>query len=135
MSGWKHTVDMAEGGADTVRQIAKFLNNKEADLEFHFQKLQGYAHTLFKRFAPFKPGDRVVLKKTPVIGEDQSHGWLGSKHFLVAGAKGTVKFVDCYNGVFEADVVFDDETWIDHEGKQHPMQEKKMYTITEEYLA
>jgi len=62
---------------------------------------------------PFKVGARVRLRETPVISVEKCHGWLGAKHFLVAGALGTVHEVKFYDGLFVIGVVFDDETWMD----------------------
>lgn len=64
---------------------------------------------------PVQVGDRVKLLETPEINETVSWGWLGAKHFLVKGAKGTVvdiDYSDYQNPHFYASIVFDDETWI-----------------------
>ena len=71
-------------------------------------------------FARFKEGDRVVLSKTPVITEEQSPGWRGSKHFLKKGAKGWVTNRDWRADLksFVYGIQFDDESWI------HPYTKK-----------
>jgi NTP pyrophosphatase (non-canonical NTP hydrolase) len=76
----------------------------------------------------FKQGDRVVLKKAPKIEKDS--GWYGSRHFLIAGATGTVGAVDFKN----AYVRFDDESWIDQQGKVQPCSSTHLYHFQEVQL-
>ena len=84
--------------------------------------------------APFKKGDRVVLIETPVINEEVAWGWMGSKHFLIKGAKGTVSELDFYEGAFRAGVHFDNESWIDSDGNIHPREEPHQYWFSEKWL-
>lgn len=86
-----------------LQQEATSVLNRFPD-SFFFEKIKGYAEALFERFAPFREGDRVMLVKVPEINEKNSWGWMGAKHFLVYGAKGTVKCVDLYKGKFEASI-------------------------------
>lgn len=95
---------------DSLTNLVKSISAQ--DLKYRFDKYEGYAKALFERFAPFKPGDRVVLVETPVINEKESWGWLGHKHYLVAGAVATVKAVDYKDDQFIAEVVFDNESWL-----------------------
>ena len=102
---------------------------------FFFEKMKGYAEALFERFAPFREGDRVMLVKVPEINEKDSWGWMCAKHFLVYGAKGTVKTVDLYKGKFQAGVVWDDDSWIDEHTKEiHPVKDKSLFNHSEDYL-
>lgn len=70
---------------------------------------------MFSRFCPFKVGDRVRLTKTPAI--ERGSGWYGSRHFLVEGAIATVKGCDWKKGKFVFDLEFDNESWVDSEGR------------------
>ena len=92
----------------------------------------------FKTFinteARFKVGDRVELAYTPVITETESWGWLGSKHFLIEGAKATVNDVD-YRGGFGYSVQFDGESWMDRDGVVHPITDRvHTYYFSEEKI-
>jgi hypothetical protein len=98
---------------------------------YYFEKLEGYIEALFTKYAPFQEGDRVVLTGTP----DTNNNWHPSRHFLIPGAVGTAIAVDYYRGSFHADVVFDDESWIDDKGIVHPAENKHTYTIREALLA
>ncbi len=66
--------------------------------------------SLLASMLPYKKGDRVRLVKAPKC----DGGWAHSKHFLVAGAVGTVKIVeiDYLMRGWSVFVEFDDETWI-----------------------
>ena len=106
---------------DCIERVQEtFIKMKEVEellqggpSSFYFEKMDAYVEVLFERFAPFKKGDRIKLSKTPEITLDKSWGWMGSKHFLVKGAKGTVQAVDldARNKKFYAEVVFDNESW------------------------
>lgn len=103
--------------------------------DYTINKLIGNYAGLCKRFCPFKVGNRVRLTETPVITKETAHGWLGSKHFLVAGALGTVKGLDCYEGWWTVGVVWDDETWIHHvTGEKMPMDRPCIYNHSERVL-
>lgn len=83
----------------------------------------------FKKFietkSQFKMNERVELAETPFIDEHHSWGWIGSKHFLVEGAKATVEEVSYYNGHFGYDIVVDTESWKDSKDVLHPRSDKK----------
>lgn len=92
--------------------LAQLENAIRADQsDWYWKKLREYATALFER-APFRPGDRVRLIKTPVITEEKTPGWVCAKHFLVAGAIGTVRYVDFREGLFNAMVIWDDESYV-----------------------
>jgi len=82
-------------------------HGQEKAIKAALRKFKKYIETQ----ARFKVGDHVELAETPVITERTAHGWLGSKHFLLEGAKATVSDVDCRSGEFGYDIVFDDESW------------------------
>lgn len=91
---------------------------------------------LLTRYAPFKVGDRVELAVTPKIDADTAYGWLGSKHFLVKGAVGTVRASDVRSdGRLSFEVEFDDESWIARDGTRRPVNAKDVYCFGERSLA
>ena len=130
--------ERAEGKEGTFEVVGKTLDAVDALTEavrnsehaFHWKKLREYAEGLFTR-APFQVGDRVRLTKTPEITEKKAWGWLGGKHFLVKGAMATVKHVDFWDGHFNAMLIFDDESWIDYQGVEHPRDRPSLYTFWE----
>lgn len=91
---------------------------------------------LLTRYAPFKVGDRVELALTPTINDETAHGWIGSKHFLIKGAAGTVCSSDVLaDGRLVFHVQFDDETWIDSKGARQQASKKRTYCFDERALA
>jgi hypothetical protein len=76
--------------------------------------------------APFAKGDRVELVRQPDINPVDSWGWMGSKHFLVVGAKATVAAVSLRSHGWSVELVFDDESWIStwgpDQGKAMPVE-------------
>jgi hypothetical protein len=95
----------------------------------------------FKKFLTtkgnFKVGDRVELAETPEISEATAWGWLGSKHFMVEGAKATIHDIGYYKGQFGYSVIFDDESWKERgTGVIHPIEtkEKSLYYLREYQL-
>jgi len=104
--------------------------------EFYLKKMAEYAEALFSRFAPKRRGDTAILRHAPEISEKVAPGWMASKHFLVAGAVGTVDSVDYYDGKFRIGVVFVDESWIDRDGKKQPVTTgKHVYVLSEDEVA
>ena len=70
-----------------------------------------------QKIVPFKKGDVVELISTPVIDEATAWGWMGSKHFLVAGAHADVYSIQLGRGGWELDLNFHDESWISSLGE------------------
>ncbi len=93
----------------------------------YYKKINGYVTALFGKFAPFKEGDTVKIIKAP----NTNNGWSRCKHFLVKGAQGTVLAVDYYDDAFCADVVWDNETWIDQKGVERPVDSKHTFKMWE----
>jgi len=87
--------------------------------------------TFIETKAKFKVGDCVELAETPYISESTAHGWLGSKHFLIQGAKATVRDVDFRCNEFGYAIMFDNESWKDRDGVIHPTKDKHTYFFTE----
>jgi hypothetical protein len=76
---------------------------------YYVTEMTGAYEYLMDKFAPFKDGDKVMLKERP---DPMPSGWSGSAHFLVRGALATVKEIECGPKGFRVDVIFDDESWI-----------------------
>ncbi len=103
-------------------------------MEYYIKQCDEYVEALFGRFCPWQKGTRVRLSKTPVITPEESWGWMGAKHFLIKGAKGTVDEVDYYDDKFRISVIFDNETHKDQSGKLHGVSKKHSYLFSESYL-
>lgn len=126
---------------ELVMEVLRELNASLRKLDrgpasYYFEKMEGYSKTLFERFCPFKVGSRVVMTKDyPCTG-----GWAGRDKMMVKGAKATVKEVDCRDGVFVMDIVFDNEFYesVNHKGVMtrwdSESTNKHTFAITEEYL-
>jgi len=125
-------VEAIKEGVQLIEQgIAKFSGGP---LDYYLKCLTKAYDLLLSKYAPFKPGDRVKLVKS--INFESSHGWYGSRHFLVPGARGIVESSSCdSNGKLRFDIVFDDESWKDQKGEVHPVSQKHTYCFFEDDLA
>lgn len=85
--------------------------------------------SMYERFCPYDIGERVQLKED--VDTDKASGWKGSKHFLIKGAMATIKERGYANGYFTFHIMFDDESWIDSEGEEHPIVDKHTYHFSE----
>jgi hypothetical protein len=72
---------------------------------------------------PAKEGDRVVLVN-PVKCEG---GRKSSEHFMQAGSQACIASLGISDGKMYANLVFDDESWIDYKGEKHPITANKHY--------
>jgi hypothetical protein len=119
----------------TIDQLRKIGANW-ADLMYTMEKHAAAYDLLLTRYAKFHTGDRVQLGKTPIINETCAPGWVGSKHFLVAGASATVREVDVRDGVFYYQVVFDTESWLDAKKIERAVENDRRhsYCFAEDYL-
>lgn len=115
-----------------IEALQKFGELSGADFRSWIWDLQ-QADKLWDR-CPFKEGDKAVLAKTPDIRPETSPGWMSSKHFLVEGALATVASVGFYDGQFRFGLMFDNETWIDREGIQRPVDNQYVYTFGEKWI-
>ncbi len=84
--------------------------------------------SMYKRFCPFKIGDRVEL----LADTDTSNapGWDHCKHFLIKGAKATVMDRGYHKGYFSFDLSFDDESWL-KDGVPQPIITKHVFSFNE----
>ncbi len=75
-----------------------------SDTVYAIERLEYYTQQLFK-YAIFKVGDRVEIKKDMNITQETHPGWYSYRHLLGVGCVGEVCEVDhCYD-VFIYDVV------------------------------
>src|SRR5581483_12498613 len=91
-------------------KIAELITGQKSlagSVSYDMDRVAMFVDTLFTRFCPHRPGDRVQLREAPTITWENCPGWMSSKHFLVVGAVGTVMEVDMRDGVFGFSVVFD----------------------------
>jgi hypothetical protein len=119
----------------TIEQLRQIGANW-SDLMYTMEKHAAAYDLLLTRYAKFHTGDLVQLGCTPVINKTNAPGWLGSKHFLIIGARGTVRDVDMRDGVFYYQVVFDAESWLDDKKIERAVipDNRHSYCMPEKYL-
>lgn len=83
----------------------------------------GTIFTALRSLLPFKEGDRVELIKNPKL----SGAWSDLGHFIRKGEEGVVMSIELYQGKLTANVVMDNESWIDSKGKIQPVSDKHLY--------
>lgn len=130
---------MMRASSDDIARACKMLDDASSilgagPLSFYLRELNCSYQILIDRFAPFKPGSRVKLKKTPEITAKDSPGWMGCRHFLVKGEKATVEEVGCGEGGFYFHIIFDNETWIDTEGAKQRPTNPHHFSFSEKWL-
>ena len=131
---------MIRSSSDDIAKACKLLDEASSilgggPLSFYLREMNESYRLLVDRFAPFKPGGRVKLTVTPEITMETAHGWMGCKHFLVKGAKATVQEVGCGEGGFYFHIVFDNETWIDMDGRMQKPTNPHHFVFRENSLA
>lgn len=97
-----------------------------------WSKVRGYLDTLFEDLAPFREGDRVFLSKP--VDFSKTPGWAGAKNFLKPGASGTVTSVDIRDSKFVAYVEWDNQNYVNLEGKVCPIDRPGHYLHYEDSL-
>lgn len=117
-----------QAGYDEIKKATAILGH--GPTSYYIEKVEGYVNALFEVYAPFKVGDRVMIIDDIHIGP----GWESCRHFLVVGQKGYVQDVDYVKYRFTADVVFDNETWIDSNGDEQPVTDKHCFHLSEHVL-
>jgi hypothetical protein len=123
-----------------LREAAKALRSAmhlfdDGPLEYYLLELSAAYDLLMSRYAPFKVGDRVWLRRAPDFNEFP--GWRGCEHFLIAGAKGEVRTAECGSSGFRFGVVFDEESWVNcHDQSVHLIRENQhQFSFGEGWLA
>jgi hypothetical protein len=106
---------------------------------YYFERMKDYYDGCMKA-AKFKKGSRIQLKED--VDTNDKPGWEHCKHFLIKGAKATIRDVDYMNGKYVYDLEFDNESWIkDYEGftklkkpVEVPIEDKHVFRFTEKHL-
>lgn len=120
---------------ENVEQIEACTRSiSQSSFSFYMKELLHSYKLLLDKYAPFKVGDRVMLKKPPTIDDTHAPGWAGCKHFLIEGAKATVCEVSCGEGGFRFYLEFDGESYIDHEHMLHMVKDKHSFCFGEDFL-
>jgi hypothetical protein len=107
------------------------------DWAYALEQMAGVYDLVEQRYACFRVGDRVKLASTPVIDEQHSPGWIGSKCFLVKGAVATVMECCIRPKGISYHVVFDNESWINSSTGELMLVDadrRQWYTFGEEAL-
>lgn len=124
----KEALKCAQDGNILFQKAASLLSG--GPTSYYFAKVEEYVNALFGRFAPFQVGHRVMLTAAP----NTNNSWKFCAHFLIPGACGDVSAVDYSDGRFVADIVFDNESWIDDAGIEHLAENKHTFRIGESIL-
>lgn len=124
--------DSFKEGIDQIENGLRLLMNQSP--VFEIKRLLAAEELLLTKYAPFLEGDRVCLAKTPDI--ESSSGWFRSKHFLITGALGIVRGVECHSeGRLVYYVEFDDETYYcDNDKIYKPTSKKHVYGFGESWI-
>lgn len=118
---------------DFTKEIADFGKKIQSmELKFKVSEVIISYVSMFDRFCPFKEGDKVELVKN--IPMDKESGWYSNRHFMIWGAKATVLERGYHDGMFTFGVMFDNETRIDLNGNEQPVEHKHIFHISESYF-
>lgn len=108
--------DLRESEIAKILAISELLGVSNGSLYELLRRYSSMIEGAIKE-APFQKGDRVQLLTDPVIGPGS--GWLGAKHFLVKGAKATVRCVQLNSNGWRIGLMFDKDSHVDINGKEH----------------
>lgn len=125
---------MRETDIQNIMDGVKTLERLSGGNLHHWRYVLENANSIWQK-SPFKVGDLVRLTKTPEISKEKSWGWLGSKHFFIEGAIAKVVERQFYDGLFVYGLMFEDETWIDMNGKKNLPDRPAIYFFGENWLA
>lgn len=130
----------AEVNIENVKEAADLIQqgmNKLAKgpLDYYLRNLAA-CYEFLLTFAPYQPGARVRLTKTPEISDRERWGWLRAKHFMKTGAIATIVSVSSDGHGFDYGLVFDEDSWMDHHKVVHstPESERGIYGLTAEWF-
>ena len=100
--------------------------------EYYFKRLKDYYQGCMAA-SKFKVGDQVKLVED--VDTSGAPGWEGCKHFLIKGAKATIKHVDYMDGRYRYDIEFDVETYLsNYDVNTHTiLKEKKALPVTNKH--
>ena len=130
-----NTIEYAKNLKEVSRMAKRFADSMQQatgnSFEWSMEQMADSYISMFERFCPYKEGDHVeLLKDVPCDGS----GWVTCKHFLIRGATATIHSCGYGNGKFVFDVIFDDESWIDSDGKEQPIENKHTFGLNETYF-
>lgn len=125
------------GELKDIARLAKEFSNSISgacggSFEWGMTEMADSYLSIFDRFCPYKNDDRVELLRDVEI--ESSSGWYPCRHFLIRGAKATINNRGYNNGKFSFEVVFDDESWIDGDGNEKPVDSKHTFGLNETYF-
>lgn len=102
--------------------------------KYEIARLREMVEGLFS-FSKFKEGDRVKMAATVPVNEKEAPGWWCYRHLLTKGSRATIKEVDWYEGSFRYRVLFEENSWMDDQGKIKPCSsEPGLFTLSEKWL-
>lgn len=127
-------IDNVKEGVDLIQQGMSKLSH--GPLDYYLRTLVA-CYDFLLTLAPYQPGDRIRLTKTPEISEKERWGWYGARHFLKAGVTGQIVDVAADGGGFSYGIVFDGETWVESfTGRVHayPPEGRHKYGFTADWF-
>ena len=102
---------------------------------WEMERLTKFVEFAIGKLSPLQVGDTAALTDTPEITPEKSWGWMGSKHFLVAGKQGVVRSVDWDDAFIFGWEPFD-QTWIHpHTGEAMPVARPAIYVFGQRWLS
>ena len=131
----------ALGMAAKVESIVEFRDKLKALRNCHFpawemERVAEFVAFAIGKLSPLQVDDVAVLVETPEITVEKSHGWLGSKHTLVAGRRGWIRSVDWVEGKFSYLWEPEAQTWISSfDGAEKPVDRPAQFSFGERWLA
>lgn len=104
-------------------KVGEFMGGSNSSgNRYYLNQAYGFLEAM-ENHLPVKKGSNVKLKIIP----DCNNAWRSCKHFLIKGAPATVESIGSHDGYIYIYLIFDNESWIDSEGKVNPMQEKHTF--------
>ena len=85
---------------------------------------------IIRALLPAKVGDKVIITRQIKL----SGAWISREHYLCRGSTAVVKSLGIDEGKVYANLVFDNESWIDDNGLVQPAIQKHYYGIGFEYF-
>jgi len=106
---------------ERIKTNLAYQKENSMPTEWEMEHLQGYVEGLFT-FAKFKAGDTVKIAKDYPISSEENWGWMSYRHLFKKGKKAVVNSVDYYNGRFQYEIKFKENSWIDDKDVVHPIE-------------
>lgn len=108
-----------------LAEVQELLSHGQATI--YVEQMVGAYEYLMNRFAPFWPGDTVMLLKAP---DPMPSGWVSCSHYLKPGSLAIVKHVSCDGKGFRVEVEFLDESWINSAGEVILLEQDRRHTFS-----